>query len=61
MANHYRTTNLLHTLGEDFQYTNSRMWFKNVDKLLKYINNRPELGVTIKYSTPGAYITAIQK
>lgn len=35
MANHYRTTNLLHTMGEDFQYTNSRMWYKNIDKLLK--------------------------
>lgn len=60
MANHYRTTNLLHTLGEDFQYTNSRMWFKNVDKLLNYINSRPEFGVTVKYSTPSDYIKAIR-
>lgn len=60
MANHYRTTNLLHTLGEDFQYTNSRMWFKNVDKLLNYINSRPEFGVTIKYSTPSDYIKAMR-
>ena len=41
MANHFRTTNLIHTLGEDFQYTNSRMWYKNVDKLIAYINSRP--------------------
>lgn len=58
---HYRTTNLMHTLGEDFHYTNSRMWFKNYDKLLKYINARPELGVNIIYSTPDDYIEAIQK
>lgn len=51
----------MHTLGEDFQYTNSRMWYKNVDKLIKYINSRPEFGVTIAYSTPGEYIAAIQK
>lgn len=61
MANHYRTNNLLHTLGEDFQYTNSRMWYKNVDKLIKYINARPEYGVTVKYSTPSDYIEAIRK
>lgn len=58
-ANHYRTTNLMHTLGEDFMYTNSRMWYKNVDKLIKYINSRPEYGVNIKYSTPKDYINAI--
>lgn len=61
MGNHYRTNNLLHTLGEDFQYTNSRMWYKNVDKLIKYINARPEYGVTVQYSTPSAYIEAIRK
>lgn len=37
------------------------MWFKNVDKLLSYINKRPEFGVSIKYSTPSEYIAAIQK
>jgi hypothetical protein len=61
MGNHFRTTNLMHTLGEDFHYSNSRMWFKNVDKLIKYINNRPEYGLKIIYSTPGEYIQAIQK
>ncbi len=61
MGLHYRTTNLMHTLGEDFHFTNSRMWFKNVDKLLKFINDRPEFGVKIMYSTPSAYVEAIQK
>jgi hypothetical protein len=42
----------MHTLGEDFQYTNSRMWYKNIDKLMKYINNRPEFGVKVIYSSP---------
>lgn len=53
MALHFRSTNLMHTLGEDFQFTNSRMWFKNFDKLIKFINARPELGVKLQYSTPG--------
>ena len=60
-GNHFRTSNLMHTLGEDFTYTNSRMWYKNVDKLIKYINARPEYGVRILYSTPEDYIDAIQK
>ena len=59
-AQHFRTTNLLHTLGEDFHYANARMWYKNFDKLLKYINSRPEFGVKIQYSTPSLYINAIQ-
>jgi lysosomal alpha-mannosidase len=37
------------------------MWFKNVDKLLKFINDRPEFGIKIMYSTPSAYVEAIQK
>lgn len=40
MSLHYRSNNLMHTLGEDFHYINGNMWFKNVDKLLKYINQR---------------------
>jgi len=39
-ANHFRTSNLMHTMGEDFTYTNSRMWYKNMDKLIKYINSK---------------------
>jgi hypothetical protein len=40
MANHYRTTNILHTMGSDFHYSNSRIWYKNMDKLINYINSR---------------------
>ena len=58
---HYRSSNLFHTLGEDFHYANARMWYKNVDKLLNYINARPELNVTINYATPGEYLKAINQ
>lgn len=59
MGLHFRTTNLMHTYGGDFQYTNSRVIFKNTDKLIDYINSRPEFGVKFIYSTPGDYIKAI--
>ena len=26
------------TMGEDFQYENANMWYKNLDKLIKYVN-----------------------
>ena len=32
------------------------MWYKNFDKLIKFINSRPELGVKLIYSTPADYI-----
>lgn len=62
MALHFRSSNLMHTLGEDFNFINGNMWFKNVDKLMKYINDRSsQYGVSIKYSTPAEYINAINK
>lgn len=62
MALHFRSNNLMHTLGEDFHFVSARMWFKNYDKLLKYINDRSaQYGMKIIYSTPSQYIDAIQK
>lgn len=52
MALHYKSKNLLHTLGSDFQWASARVWFKNMDKLIKYINSHPEMGLTVKYATP---------
>jgi lysosomal alpha-mannosidase len=58
----YRTNNLLHTIGEDFTYSNARMQFKNFDKVMKYINERSnEYNMTIRYSTPSEYIKSIRQ
>ena len=61
MSLHYRSTNIMHNFGGDFQYSNAKMYFKNIDKLMKYINSKPEYGVKLIYSTPDEYITAIRK
>jgi hypothetical protein len=53
MSTHYRSNHLLHTLGSDFQYSNARMWFMNMDRILDYINNNVTFNMQIKYSTPG--------
>ena len=26
------------TMGDDFNYENANQWFKNLDKLIKYVN-----------------------
>ena len=61
MALHYTHSELLHTMGSDFQYSNAHKYFKNMDKLIKYINNHPEWGINLFYSTPSKYIKAINK
>lgn len=42
------------TMGCDFQYSNARTWFKNLDKLIKYVNLDGR--VNAFYSTPGYFI-----
>lgn len=32
----YATDNILVTMGGDFSYQDANMWFKNMDKLIKY-------------------------
>ena len=35
------------TMGDDFNYENANLWFKNLDKLIKYVNAQVN---TIEYS-----------
>ena len=35
---HYKTNNIMMTMGEDFTYENAREWYDNLDKLIKYVN-----------------------
>lgn len=28
------------TMGQDFNYYNANEWFKNIDKLIKYVNEQ---------------------
>jgi lysosomal alpha-mannosidase len=52
----------MHTFGEDFNFANAIMMYKNVDKLIDYINNNfDKYGVKIMYSTPSIYLEALNK
>ena len=61
-ADAYDTNHILMTMGEDFNYNNANVWFKNLDKLIKYVNGSI-VGVgkkmNIFYSTPSCYLKAI--
>lgn len=37
-ANAYTTNHIIMTMGGDFQYQHADLWFKNMDKLIKYVN-----------------------
>ncbi|XP_011181146.2 lysosomal alpha-mannosidase isoform X1 [Zeugodacus cucurbitae] len=61
MSKGYRTDNILVTMGEDFHYQNANSWFKNLDKLIKYTNERQVNGsnVNLLYSTPSCYLKSL--
>lgn len=61
MATNYKadsdgTIHLMWTLGSDFQYENANEWYKNLDKLIHYVNLNGT--VNIFYSTPSIYTKA---
>ena len=37
-AKSYKTNHIILTMGSDFQYENAHRSFKNLDKLIKYVN-----------------------
>ncbi|KAG1658234.1 Lysosomal alpha-mannosidase [Nymphon striatum] len=58
--NWYRTNNIVMTMGSDFNYQNANTWFKNLDKLIKYVNElNPD--VNVFYSTPSCYLNSLHK
>ena len=39
-ATHYSTDHIMLTMGGDFWYEGAHVNFKNMDKLIQYVNNR---------------------
>ncbi|KAF3852860.1 hypothetical protein F7725_006215 [Dissostichus mawsoni] len=50
----YKTNHIIMTMGSDFQYENANLWYKNLDKLIRYVNAEQADGgkVNVLYSTP---------
>lgn len=55
-ADHYRGGHVMLTMGSDFQYENANKWYKNLDKLIHYVNKDGRLNAF--YSTPSLYTEA---
>ncbi|XP_057870116.2 alpha-mannosidase isoform X2 [Cryptomeria japonica] len=52
-AKQYRTNHIIWTMGEDFAYESAGTWFKQMDKLIHYVNKDGR--VNAFYSTPTIY------
>lgn len=57
-ANVTRTNHIMWTMGDDFQYQYAESWFKQMDKLIHYVNQDGR--VNALYSTPSIYTDAKQ-
>ncbi|KAJ7526059.1 hypothetical protein O6H91_17G079900 [Diphasiastrum complanatum] len=52
----FRTNHIMWTMGDDFAYENANTWFKQIDKLIHYVNKDGR--VNAFYSTPSIYVDA---
>ncbi|CAF1037159.1 unnamed protein product, partial [Didymodactylos carnosus] len=59
----FATNHIIMTMGSDFQFENANEWFKNLDKLIRYVNAQQVNGsdVNVFYSTPSCYLYALNK
>ncbi|WOG99352.1 hypothetical protein DCAR_0518700 [Daucus carota subsp. sativus] len=55
-ANITRTDHIMWTMGTDFKYQYAQTWFRNMDKLIHYVNQDGR--VNALYSTPSFYTDA---
>lgn len=53
-AKQFRTNHLMWTMGDDFAYEYAHTWFKQMDKLVHYVNKDGR--VNTFYSTPSLYV-----
>ncbi|KAM8843149.1 lysosomal alpha-mannosidase [Synchiropus picturatus] len=62
-AQDYKTNHIIMTMGSDFQYENANLWYKNLDKLIRYVNARQAdgSGVHLLYSTPSCYLQELHR
>lgn len=60
-STNYRTNNIIMTMGGDFTYMDANVYYKNMDKLIKYANERQESGsdINLFYSTPSCYLKSL--
>ncbi|XP_017153506.2 lysosomal alpha-mannosidase isoform X1 [Drosophila miranda] len=62
-SKYYRTDNVIITMGGDFTYQAAQVYYKNLDKLIRYANARQVNGSNINliYSTPSCYLKSLHE
>ncbi|XP_011300932.1 lysosomal alpha-mannosidase isoform X1 [Fopius arisanus] len=58
-GNHYKTDNVILTMGGDFTYQLAEQYFKNLDRLIRYTNEIYGDDVNVFYSTPSCYLKSV--
>ncbi|KAH8324897.1 hypothetical protein KR074_011408 [Drosophila pseudoananassae] len=63
VAEKFRTNHIMIPMGGDFHYEDAEVNFKNMDKLIKYVNERQSSGsrYNIIYSTPACYLNSVHQ
>lgn len=52
---------LMMLVGDDFQWAHASFNYFNIDKLIKYVNNKNTSLYTLRYSTASEYFEAINQ
>ncbi|XP_030388139.1 lysosomal alpha-mannosidase-like [Scaptodrosophila lebanonensis] len=57
----YRTNNVIITMGGDFTYRDAAVYYKSIDKIIRYGNERQANGskINLFYSTPSCYLKSL--
>ncbi|CAG0919137.1 unnamed protein product [Notodromas monacha] len=60
-AKAFKTNHVMITMGNDFNYQDAHVWYKNLDKLIRYVNAEQASGsrVNLFYSTPSCYLKGL--
>lgn len=60
-STYYRTNNIIITMGGDFTYQAAQVYYKNLDKLIRYANERQanDSNINLLYSTPSCYLKSL--
>jgi hypothetical protein len=58
-ASFTKGSQIMITMGSDFQYENAREWFENLDQLIAAVNEDGR--IQAQYSTPSLYVEAKNK
>ncbi|XP_023318565.1 lysosomal alpha-mannosidase isoform X1 [Trichogramma pretiosum] len=60
-AKYYRSNNIILTMGGDFTYQYAEMYFKNMDKLIRYVNEKNGTDFKAFYSSPSCYLKSLNE